>query len=119
MDKQEFHTMLQSDAISPNIDRAYMYNTLRNSYRPLQDELNNNGTLNLMITVEEFGELQQQVVKYIRGKGTHEGLLEEVADAYLCLEYIKDICGLSEEEVRKAINIKLQRQDKRNDQKTF
>lgn len=119
MDKSEFQLLMESDDISSKCDKEAMQKILRASYRPLQDELNKTGILNLIITVEEFGELQQQVVKYIRGRSDHNGLLEEVADAYLCLEYIKDICGLSEEEVQKAINIKLQRQDKRNDQKTF
>ena len=96
-----------------------MAKVLEDSYRPLHKDLNKEGILNLIIVIEEFGELQQQVSKYIHGKSNHYELLEEVADGFICLEYIKNICGLSEAEINKVINVKLARQAKRNKEETF
>ncbi|MBR4315184.1 MAG: hypothetical protein IKP66_09770 [Lachnospiraceae bacterium] len=117
MDKNEFRVGLET--ADTNVDTDRMRSILKDSYRTLQDKLNKEGTLNLIITMEEFAELQQQVSKFIRGKDNHYELLEEVADAYLCLEYIKGICGITDEEVNKAINVKLDRQKQRNEEDTF
>ena len=119
MDMSEFKQQLLSKDTESVIDYDAALEVLRGSYRPLTPQQNKNGTLNLVITMEELGELQQQVSKFIRGKDNHYELLEEVADAYFVLGYIRDICGLSDEEVTKAINIKLNRQAKRNQEETF
>ena len=43
------------------------------------------------VAMEEFAELQQQISKQIRGYDDRIGLLEEMADAYICLEFLKSI----------------------------
>lgn len=67
------------------------------------------------IAMEEFAELQQQVSKQIRGYGDRVGLLEEMADAYICLEFLKSIFDVTEDDVKRAIDVKLLRE--RNNQK--
>lgn len=119
MDIVKFKESVCSNDFSTTVNAKAQQEILRDSYRSLKENLNKEGTLNLIIVMEEFSELIQQVSKYIRGKDNHYELLEEVADGYLCLEYIKDLCGLSDVEINKAINVKLARQAKRNKEDTF
>ena len=66
--------------------------------------------LKCTIAMEEFAELQQQISKQIRGYGDRLGLLEEMADAYICLSFLESIFDVSPEEKKKAIDVKLQRE---------
>ena len=62
------------------------------------------------VAMEEFAELQQQISKQIRGYDDRIGLLEEMADAYICLEFLKSIFNITPEELQKAVDVKLQRE---------
>ena len=73
----------------------------------------NSWKLKCTIVMEEFAELQQQVSKQIRGFGDRVGLLEEMADAYICLKFLESIFNVSPEEMQKAIDVKLQRERER------
>ena len=66
--------------------------------------------LKCTIAMEEFAELTQQISKQIRGYDNRIGLLEEMADAYICLEFLKSIFDITPEELQKAMDIKLQRE---------
>lgn len=65
--------------------------------------------LKCIVAMEEFAELQQQVSKQIRGYGDKLGLLEEIADAYICLSFLESIFDVKPEDLQKAIDVKLQR----------
>lgn len=52
--------------------------------------------------MEEFAELQQQVSKQIRGYGDKFGLLEEIADAYICLSFLESIFDVKPEDLQKS-----------------
>lgn len=69
--------------------------------------------LKCTIVMEEFAELQQQISKQVRGYGDHIGLLEEMADAYICLDFLESIFDIKPEELQKAIDVKLQRERRR------
>lgn len=66
--------------------------------------------LKCTVAMEEFAELQQQISKQIRGYGDRIGLLEEMADAYICLRYLESIFDVKDEDLQKAIDVKLQRE---------
>lgn len=66
--------------------------------------------LKCTIAMEEFAELQQQISKQIRGYGDKLGLLEEMADAYVCLSFLESIFDISQDDLKKAIDVKLQRE---------
>ena len=66
--------------------------------------------LKCTIAMEEFAELTQAISKQIRGYDNRIGLLEEMADAYICLEFLKSIFDITPEELQKAMDIKLQRE---------
>lgn len=67
------------------------------------------GHRNLIIAVEELNELGQQVCKLLRNTGDKADLIEELADVYLGSLYIKEIGNISDEELNKAINVKIKR----------
>ena len=69
--------------------------------------------LNCTIAMEEFAELAQQVSKQIRGYGDRIGLIEEMADAYICLKLLESIFNISPEDMQKAIDVKMDRERKR------
>ncbi len=69
--------------------------------------------LKCTVAMEEFAELQQQISKQIRGYGDRLGLLEEMADAYICLRYLESIFDIKDEDLQKAIDVKLQRERER------
>ena len=69
--------------------------------------------LNCSIAREEFAELAQQVSKQIRGYGDRTGLIEEMADAYICLKLLESIFNISPEDMQKAIDVKMYRERKR------
>lgn len=66
--------------------------------------------LKCTVAMEEFAELQQQVSKQIRGYGDKLGLLEEIADAYICLSFLESIFDVKPDDLQKAIDVKLQRE---------
>lgn len=61
------------------------------------------------VVMEEFAELQQEVSKQIRGYDDKIGLLEEMADAYICLEHLKIVFNISDSDVSRAIDVKIKR----------
>ena len=65
--------------------------------------------LTCTVAMEEFAELQQQISKQIRGYGDQLGLLEEMADAYICLRFLESIFNVTEKQLQKAIDVKLDR----------
>lgn len=69
--------------------------------------------LKCTVAMEEFAELQQQISKQIRGYGDRIGLLEEMADAYICLRFLESIFDVKDEDLQKAIDIKMQRERER------
>lgn len=64
--------------------------------------------LKCTIAMEELAELQQQISKQIRGYGDHLGLLEEMADAYICLNFLGSIFDINPDDLQKAIDVKLE-----------
>ncbi|MDO5540827.1 MAG: hypothetical protein Q4F83_12295 [Eubacteriales bacterium] len=51
--------------------------------------------------------MQQQISKQIRGYGDRIGLLEEMADAYICLRFLESIFDIEADDLQKAIDVKL------------
>ena len=66
--------------------------------------------LKCTIAMEEFAELTQAISKQIRGYDNRIGLLEEMADAYICLNFLESIFDIKPEDLQKAIDVKLQRE---------
>lgn len=113
MNREDFLKLLE---VAPNtVNQKEMTDIIKESYLPVSEKLKEDGVMNLVIVMEEFAEIIQEVSKYIRGKGDRLHLLEELADSYLSIKYIQEVCGISDDELIKAINVKLQRQKERNE----
>lgn len=65
------------------------------------------GQRNLIIVIEELSELSKAITKALRGKLDKTNLIEEIADVTIGLKYLSEIFGIKDEEVSKAINVKL------------
>ena len=72
-------------------------------------------SINCVICMEELAELQQEISKQLRNKGDTYGLLEELADVYICLEMLKKMFNYSSYEITRAVEIKLDRFERRNE----
>lgn len=76
----------------------------------LKEEPHNpRGHRHLIIAMEELSELQKEVSKELRGKGDSTAILEELADVSIIISYIKEICGITDDALNKAINVKKDR----------
>ena len=62
-----------------------------------------------IVAIEELSELQKEITKQLRGKSEYMNFLEELADVYICLEYLKVINKVDEDMLDKAICVKLNR----------
>ena len=62
----------------------------------------------LIKVCEELGELQAEVFKAVKGKADIEKILEELADVYFVLGYIKEIYHISDEELDEKMKAKVQ-----------
>ena len=71
------------------------------------------GHENLIIDMEEMAELSQQISKYIRGKGDYYSLIEEMADVQVCLYHLQNLYNISDEQLNRAVNVKIQRCEQR------
>ena len=47
----------------------------------------------VFVAIEELSELQKELTKWLRGKGTHDGLMEEMADVSIMLNQLELIFG--------------------------
>lgn len=63
----------------------------------------------LIITVEELSELQKEVTKQLRNEGKVENLIEEMADVYIVMEYLKLIFAINDEDIKTEIAFKIDR----------
>lgn len=84
---------------------------INKSIQSTNDLLGGQGNYNLVIAMEELNELGQQISKVLRGKLDKNHLIEEVADVIIALQYVKQICNISETEIDNAIQYKIKRLD--------
>ena len=86
--------------------------------------INNNGVIRQVIDVkghkhqtivaiEELSELQKELCKALRGRDNHKEIVEETADATICLIQIQEMYNIKDEELQKEINEKLRRLEER------
>lgn len=118
MDIKEFKEKFKKE--SGKLDHTYIDTTLEMS---LCEPTSFKGLMNTIIVMEELGELQQEISKFIRAKDGDDWnydktkLLEELADVYLGIRYMQVIAGITQNDLNKAINVKIKRQRKRTEKK--
>ena len=112
MEKELFTSKLKE--MPSKIDEQMCKTTIQDSLRKIPDDLNQTGTMNLIIVMEELAELQQEISKTIRGKGDRTHLLEEMSDVYLGIKYLQEIFDIDDRTIARASNVKMDRQSTRN-----
>ena len=75
----------------------------------IDEGFGDHGEINQIIVMEELNELSQQISKYLRHKGSHYALLEEIADVLIGIEYLQMLLNITDEEVSKAVSVKINR----------
>ena len=53
--------------------------------------------------------MSKEISKKLRGKGDQIRILEELADVQLGIYYVQEICGITDEELNRAVNVKMGR----------
>ena len=107
MDKNIFVEKLAK--AKPILHKEWISEVLIDSIDSNLKDGNPRGHRNLIIVMEELAELSKEISKELRGKGDAISILEELADVQLCIYYIQEICGISNDTLYKAINVKTAR----------
>lgn len=111
MKKEEF--IEQFNKTSENIDEKWMKNVIKDSIDANDVDRNKRGHRNLIIVMEELAELTQEISKELRDKGDIMNILQELADVQLGVYYVQDICGIDDEDLHRAMNVKTKRVEKK------
>ena len=59
--------------------------------------------LQTVVCMEECEELIQAISKMKRGKDNRDNLIEEVADVMICIEILKQVYGISENDIQNYV----------------
>lgn len=94
---------------------ALKHNSLDMHRNVLDDSIAINGEkIKKVICMEECSELIQAVSKDIRGKLDIDNLTEEIADVLICIEMLKIIHRIKDENIQAWIDYKVDRQQQRD-----
>ncbi len=63
----------------------------------------------VIVCMEELGELSHALSKWLRGVSDMENLSEEIADVTLCLDELREIFGVGSLEIEERIQEKIDR----------
>ena len=94
---------------SSNINKNWITNVLIKSVDSNLSDGNPRGHRNLIIVMEELAELSQAIAKELRDKGDNINLLEELADVQLGIYYVQEIFNITDENLHKAMNVKMKK----------
>ena len=124
MNRADFETQLKNETAEINME--HVDKVIVDSLEPFADSIKDshetkkvNDTYNFVAIMEELGEMTTVLSQYIRGRKDKIDLLEELADTALSVRYIQLMCGINDEELKRAINVKINRQDKRREDLSY
>lgn len=104
MDRGKFISQLNE--AEENTDRQWITDVVKKSIESSLKDGNMRGHRNLISVMEELSELSRELSRRLRGKGDQNGILEELADVQLGIYYVQEICGISDSDLNKAVNVK-------------
>ena len=99
----------QFNKADSSIDKEWMLDVLNQYVDSNLSDGNPRGHRNLIIVMEELSELSKEISKELRGKGDKTNILEELADVQLGIYYAQEICKINNEDLHKAMNVKMKR----------
>lgn len=65
------------------------------------------GYHNIVIVVEELSELTKELTKALRDKQDLNGIIEELGDVLICIDYVKEVFDVTDKELEYARSIKM------------
>lgn len=71
------------------------------------------GDKQVVVAIEELSELQKELCKALRDKTNKENIIEEMADVIIMINQMQMYFKISDEELHKEINYKLNRTKER------
>lgn len=107
MNKEKFISQLNTT--EKDINKTWIKDVLKKSIDSNLHDGNPRGHRNLIIVMEELSELSKEISKQLRDKGDQYNILEELADVKLGIYYVQEICGVNNDDLHKAMNIKMRR----------
>jgi len=107
LDREKFISQLP--ITEKNIDKQWIMSVMKQSVDSNLHDGNPRGHRNLIIVMEELAELSKEISKELRGKGDQYNILEELADVQLSIYYVQEVCGVNNDDLHKAMNIKMRR----------
>lgn len=111
MNRVEFTRQMNNllEATEAPITYEEQINILRDSIKSLDTKQRDifSGFHNIVIVVEELAELTKELTKALRNKGDIVGILEELADVSLGIDYVKEIFDITDKELEYARSIKM------------
>lgn len=75
--------------------------------------INKYGKQQLVVAIEELSELQKEICKSLRDKTSLSNLCEEIADVYIMLAQLKIYYDITDTEINKVIEKKIERTKER------
>lgn len=108
MNRNEFTNRYLRAKRFPRMEDDELMKIIKDSYD--RDGIN----LKLVIAQEECAELIQAISKKLRGKEQNDmGILEEMADVYIVLEFLKIAFHFDDNDILSAAEVKLHREGER------
>ena len=113
MNRQDFNVQMNElfDGTTSPLTYEEQINILRQSITNLDSKHKQidtfNGFHNIVIVIEELSELTKELTKALRNKEDMIGILEELADVSLGIDYIKEIFDITDKELEYARSIKM------------
>lgn len=62
-----------------------------------------------IVAIEELSELQKELTKALRGKGSYVHITEEIADVMVMINQLRILYGISDSELMKVFDEKVER----------
>ena len=100
MNKNKFKHAFKKASKKVNKKKLYKEELRVQDKKPVY--IGKKGTRNLIIVMEELAELQEQLIMYLEREEDKLQIIEEMADVYMGLDYVKQICGISDKKISKC-----------------
>ena len=89
------------------------YSPIQNANVFFKELINKYGKQQLVVAIEELSELQKEICKSLRDKTSLSNLCEEIADVYIMLAQLKIFYDITNTEINKVIDQKIERTKER------
>ena len=111
MNRQDFNIQMNElfDGTTSPLTHEEQINILRQSITNLDSKQRDmfSGFHNTVIVIEELSELIKELTKALRNKEDMTGIIEELADVSLGIDYVKEIFDITDKELEYARSIKM------------